>query len=339
MCNAGGRYRYPVVSDRLAHAGPKDDVGEYQVGNGRSPARFTISPQGPYSLATSAAFLEGFTPAAYQAVPEGHVHLAFTVAETEFVAGVCLTQREERVTIDVFGVADPRAARNQVVRMLSLDLDASGFAAVGQRDPAIEIVQQRLPGFRPVLFHSPYEAAAWALIGHRIRITQAAKVKARIARELGPSVDIHGDRRHAFPAPSRLAELTEIPGLPARKVEYLRVLAVASRAGELDAARLRVTPWDQAMASLMELPGIGPFSAELILLRGAGIVDQLPTHEQRFPRAVALAYDLPAVPTSDEIEAISSSWRPFRTWVAVLLRTILEEGTGEIRGRPSTSPP
>ena len=66
--------------------------------------------------------------------------------------------------------------------------------------------------------HSAYEAAAWALIGHRIRIVQAAKVKERMAAELGEAVDVHGDVRRAFPGPARLAGLEGFQGLFGRKV-------------------------------------------------------------------------------------------------------------------------
>jgi DNA-3-methyladenine glycosylase II len=53
---------------------------------------------------------------------------------------------------------------------------------VGERDPVVGEVQHRYPGLRPVGFWSPYEAAAWTIIGHRIRITQAAAIKGRHAR-------------------------------------------------------------------------------------------------------------------------------------------------------------
>ncbi len=41
-------------------------------------------------------------------------------------------------------------------------------------------LKERYPGLRPVLFYSPYGAAAWAIIGNRIQIVQAARIKARI---------------------------------------------------------------------------------------------------------------------------------------------------------------
>src|ERR671938_136124 len=116
-----------------------------------------LVPLGPFSLGASAAFLEGFSPAAYRGAEAGHLHLAFVPDGEEAAAGVCLRQPDGAVVGEVFGEADPG----------------------------------------PVGFFSPYEAAAWALIGHRIRIVQAARIKERMAAELGQAVDVHGDVRHA----------------------------------------------------------------------------------------------------------------------------------------------
>jgi len=217
-------------------------------------------------------------------------------------------------------------------------VDGSGFPAVGERDPVVGEIQRKYPGLRPVGFWSPYEAAAWTIIGHRIRITQAAAVKARMAERLGEPVSF-GDRVvHAFPSPQRLldlglAELDTFPGLAGRKPEWLRALARAALDGQLDAARLRAMPAAEALADLKKLPGIGDFSAGLTLLRGAGAPDAVPVSEPRLARAVALAYGLPGPAAPEQIVAISENWRPYRTWVTLLLRTQLEYETGEINGR------
>jgi DNA-3-methyladenine glycosylase II len=75
---------------------------------------------------------------------------------------------------------------------------------------------------------------------------------------------------------------------------------------------------------LQELPGIGPFSSELILLRGAGHPDYLTLLEPRFRRAVAQAYRLDHLPSDDDLRRISEPWRPYRTWVTFLLRQAAE---------------
>ena len=294
--------------------------------------RFEIETVGPYSLEASVRFLEGFTPAAYEGSEPGPLHLAFVTDGGEEVAGVCVRAEGETVVGEVFGGADAGVVRAQIERILSLDVDGRGFPEVGERDPVVGRLQERYPGLRPVLFYSPYEAAAWAIIGNRIRITQAAKVKARMAEELGESVEIHGHAEHAFPAPSRLALLEEFPGLAGRKVEYLRSLGRAAAEGGLDAAHLRSVPVEEALDELKELPGIGPFSAELILLRGAGEPDCVPNNEPRLSRAVAMAYELDEPPTNEELVQIAERWRPYRTWVSLYLRAMLEDETAEISG-------
>lgn len=292
--------------------------------------RFELHPAGPYSLDASVRFLEGFAPASYEGNEAGHLHMAFIADGGEEAVGVCVRSEGEMILGEVFGEADCEVVRRQVARILSLDVDGSGFPEVGERDPVVGRLQARYPGLRPVCFYSPYEAAAWALIGHRIRIVQAAGIKVRMARLLGPSVEIHGEPEYAFPGPSRLARLEEFPGLFGRKVEYLRHLGRAAMEGRLDAEYLRSLPVEEALEKLKALPGIGPFSAELILLRGAGEPDHLPANEPRLGRAVAMAYGLDGPPATEELREIAESWRPYRTWVSLHLRTMLEEETGEI---------
>jgi len=296
--------------------------------------RFEITPRGPFSLAASALFLGGFAPAAHKAAPTAdHLHLAFVADDSEQAVGVCLREEDDTVIGEMFGEADKDVVRKQVARILSLDVDGSAFPLVGEHDPIVGRMQARYPGLRPVCFYSTYEAGAWILIGHRIRITQAARVKVRIAEELGNEVDIHGEKQHAFPAPTRLLQLESFPGLFGRKIEYLHRLAEATIEGRLDASRLRSLPQEEAIEALQQLPGIGIFSAEHILLRGAGDPDYLTLNEPRLPRAVAMVYNLKAEPSSEELRAISEGWRPYRTWVTFLLRHMLEDETHEIAGK------
>ena len=302
---------------------------------------FTLVPRGPFSLAASIRFLDGFTPAWYSSPADAGLELAFAAEGSWRTVGVRVSQAGDGDGVDaaIVSPAEPDAGlvaevRPQVERILALDVDGSGFPAVGERDPVVGELQRRYPGLRPVGFWSPYEAAAWTIIGRRIRITQAAAVKARMAERLGEPVSFGGRVVHAFPSPQRLAGLDTFPGLAGRKPEWLRSLARAALDGQLDAARLRAMPPEEALADLKKLPGIGDFSAGLTLLRGANAPDAVPTAEPRLTRAVALAYRLPGPATPEQVRTISDNWRPYRTWVTLLLRTQLEYETGEITGRP-----
>ena len=249
------------------------------------------------------------------------------------MAGVLIRSEDDAITGDVYGEADPEVVKHQVARILSLEVDGTGFPEVGERDPVVGSLQERYPGLRPVCFYSPYEAAAWAIIGNRIRIVQAARIKNRMAEELGAAIEIDGKPERAFPGPYRLADLKDFPGLFGRKAEYLRALGRSASEGWLDAVYLRSLSVEEAFAGLKKLPGIGDFSAELILLRGAGEPDCLPTNEPRLGRAVAMAYGLEEPPATEELGRMADAWRPYRTWVSLHLRAMLEDETGEISGK------
>ncbi|MEO6996560.1 MAG: hypothetical protein ABI112_00570, partial [Terracoccus sp.] len=176
-------------------------------------------------------------------------------------------------------------------------------------DAVIADAQRQLPGLRPCGFHSPYEAAAWAVLSQRVRIIQAVRLRADLIRE-------HGDDG-AFPPPQRLRAV-ELD-LPGRKSEYLRAIADAALDGHLDGPTLRGLDPAEAVSRLAQIKGLGPFSAELVVLRGANAPDAVPTHERRLEAEVAERYG----PDRDLAE-VSQAWRPFRTWAAVHLRALRE---------------
>ena len=307
-------------------------------------ASFAFSPKGPYSLTASIRYLEGFAPAAYDSESAVNLEMAFCV--DGYWDPVAVRVREETGAVhgtvqggDTLAPAAIAAAVEQVERILSLDIDGRGFPDIARHDSVVAQLQSRYSGLRPVCFWSPYEAAAWSVIGQRIRIVQSAAIKARITAEHGETIDVGGRMVRAFPNPAKLAQLSTINGLSETKLQRLRGVAEAALGGTLGAARLRSLPRSQALEELIAIPGIGPFSAELILLRGAGDPDFTPTAEPRLARAMAIAYDMKAPPSAADIAEISEVWKPYRTWVALLLRVMLEDETHEIAGQAITRTP
>ncbi len=64
-------------------------------------------------------------------------------------------------------------------------------------------LQADRPGFRPVGFASPWDAAVWAVLSQRTRMTQAAAVRRRIAERHDTTVEVHGQHLPVFPGPQR----------------------------------------------------------------------------------------------------------------------------------------
>jgi DNA-3-methyladenine glycosylase II len=288
--------------------------------------------QGPFDLTASARFLEGFAPAARAdaAVRPGELRLAFPVAPSWRPVGVLVKQPTPNGPVRAAVRGAPSDVDNAIAavrRILSLDVDGTDFPKIGARDPVVGELQRRYPGLRPVAFHSPYEAACFAVIGHRIRMTQAATIKHRLAQELGEQMDVHGVTLPTFPSPAVLRALPHVPMVSEQKSHRLKTIAQAAAEGRLDSAELRSLPILEALARLKELPGIGAFSSELVLLRGAAHPDGFPEAETRLHEEMRRAY--PAT-TMTELKEIAEGWRPYRTWVALLMRIRREEETQEI---------
>lgn len=275
---------------------------------------------GPWSLRTSKRFWEEFTPTAIAAGGDPDVLSARFMSEHDWTSvSARVTQCGESAQISLSGTGDLAAAAEQVRRFLSLDVDARTWPAVGDRDPIIATAQRALPGYRPCGFHSPYEAAAWCVLSQRTHVPVAARVR----RDL---IVAHGDDG-AFPAPDALIRAIDAGelDLPGRKPDYLRAVAEAALTGLLNGPRLRTTPEESARRELLTVTGIGPFAADLVLIRGANAQDVLPRAERRLYAEISYQYGPESL-----LEEVAERWRPFRSWAAVHLRALREQRTREM---------
>ena len=264
--------------------------------------------RGPWSLATSRAFWEGFTPAALSSdQPPDDLRTVFCAESDWTPVQVSVTQEGPTARLRLEGAGDLEAAAEQVGRFLALDVDARGWPQVGERDEVIAEAQRLMPGLRPCGFHSAYEAAAWSVLSQRTRIAQAAVLRLDLIAE-------HGDGG-AFPAPAVLRALDL--DLPGRKAEYLHAVADAALDGLLDVVSLRALDPVEAVARVQQVKGLGPFAAELVVIRGANAPDALPTQERRLAAEVQARYG-----EGMSLSDVSTAWRPFRTWASVHLRAL-----------------
>jgi DNA-3-methyladenine glycosylase II len=278
---------------------------------------------GPFSLTAAAAF--GFGPSTGRPYPaEDVMRLAFVTDDLQHQVGVLLTQEPGGDLIaEISGAEtgdDVAAVDRQVRRILSVDRPAEGWVAAGQRDPVLGGLQAAHPGLRPVLFHSPYEAAAWAMISQRRHRSQGAALRRRLSERTGRAFELGGVTEYAFPLPERLLEVREFPGLEPQRVERLHGVARAALAGQLDPGRLAAMEADEAIAELQRIPGLGPVYAGLVELRSTGVSDALTLAEPRLPSYLQHYYGLPEVPDGETIRRLAEPWRPFRTWAGVLMR-------------------
>ena len=287
---------------------------------------FHLTPAGPFSWEAACDVVKHFGPIVRHWAGSGDpLRLAFPLDGTFAPVAVALRWDGGRLVGGVVGTEDLAAVSRQVARIFSLDHDGTGFPELGRRDPALAPILAAFPGLRPVNFTSPYECAAWAILSSRISMRQAASIQDRLIAALGTRLEVGGGEAWAFPAPERLARLTEFAGLSQLKVDRLRAVAAAALNGLLDAEGLRALGPVDGPASVRTIPGIGPFWSSGIYLRGCGIVDEFPD-EPLSVAALGALHGLGDRPDPEALTRLTDAYRPYRMWVTFLLRVAANRG-------------
>lgn len=291
-----------------------------------------------FSLTMASKFVKNF-PAAQGGGDWPALDLAFPIEGSWQPVGVRIWQNGRKLQATMVhnpaGASDERV-QAEAERILNVHAEYPGdLEAIGHRDPTAGALIRHFHGLRPVQFHTPYEAAVWAILSQRAGIGQAVASKKRLACEFGTRMAFPGGAGLCcFPGPQQLLALRTFPGIAPRKLQYLRAAAHAASDGRLDSRPLVRLPAGEAVKTLQAVPGIGPFSAELILVRGAGQADYFPQQEQRLHRAMQALY---GVTDTRQLETIAEKWRPLRSWVAFLIRTWQEAGCPRLNSIPATA--
>jgi DNA-3-methyladenine glycosylase II len=178
---------------------------------------------------------------------------------------------------------------------------------IDERGPIDPAIDRR--GSRP----DPYEALARAIVGQQLSTKAAGSIWTRLLEEFGGHMPTPAELLEADAATIREA------GLSKAKVEFLRDLAGRIEAGELDLARLRELPDEDVVAELIEVKGVGRWTAEMFLIFHLGRPDVVSTGDLGIRRAVQIAYELEELPGPTELERLAEPWRPHRTLACLYL--------------------
>src|SRR5882757_8489675 len=108
--------------------------------------QFRIKPEGPFDLARSIAFLEGW-PAADHPAGQQVLRFAFHPDDTWQPVAVSITTSGTDLSVTAATDRDAVAGlTQQIERILSLDVDTSGLPALLERDPVAKALFDRAPG-------------------------------------------------------------------------------------------------------------------------------------------------------------------------------------------------
>ena len=100
-------------------------------------------------------------------------------------------------------------------------------------------------------------------------------------------------------------------GVSARKVEYIRDLATKTNDGSINLSQIGRLSDEQIIKQLVEVKGIGRWTAEMFLMFSLGRLDVFPIDDLGIRNAIAAHYDVSSPPTRAEMNAVAEPWRPY----------------------------
>lgn len=178
-------------------------------------------------------------------------------------------------------------------------------SALSERDPALRQVIRQCSGAQLRRRARPFVTLARSIVGQQISVRAADAVWNRLSREL------------IVVSPTAVLQLGGAAlsgcGLSARKAEYLLDLASHFEAGLVHPRRWNRMSDEEVIAELIQIRGIGRWTAEMFLIFNLLRPDVLPVDDIGLQRAVGLHYFEGEHPTRGQLLQVAERWRPWRT--------------------------
>ena len=281
--------------------------------------RLSLQTRPPFDLALTARVL--------RRVPQNPIDVVTNDGQWSRVVVVaagarllCARQHVGHVIVDVetSEPADRRAIRALARRVLGLAVDLGPFWAQARRDPGFQDIARRCAGLKPQRFATLFETFANAICCQQLSLVAGLTVLGRLGARFGARVD--ASDRFGAPEAEQIAAASigtlRAAGLSATKARSLQALA---RLALDDLEReLEALDNERARRLLLALPGIGPWSADYVLLRGLGRLDVFPPGDVGASRALGriLGRELAAA----EAPAAAARFAPFQGMVYFCMR-------------------
>ena len=200
--------------------------------------------------------------------------------------GVCQQELHGSPRLEVnvrgerFGAAIKAEIATLLTRMLGLQIDLEPFYRMAARDRRLNDLAEKYRGLKPVQFPTLFEALANAFACQQFTIAAGLQLLNRLAKLGSVVIETQEEKLFGFPQPSDLARLSPRVfrrlGFSGQKTYAFRDLSRNILNGAFDPNALADETNEAASASLLELRGVGRWTAEYVLLRGLGRLDVFP---------------------------------------------------------------
>lgn len=230
---------------------------------------------------------------------------------------VAVRQSGDRLDVIARAAHHVRALKAEVIsaldRLLGLAIDLRPFYRTTGRDRRLNALVDPYRGFKPPRFASVFEAFLNGVSCQQLSLAAGLTVLTRLSDRFGlqaPERD-----RHACPRPEDLARRHPASlrrlGYSGAKARSMLGAARAIVRGDLDLEHLSALGDESALEHLLELPGVGRWTAEYMLLRGLGRLNVFPADDVGARNGLRRWLGLKGPLDYEGVQRLLADWRPW----------------------------
>ena len=201
-------------------------------------------------------------------------------------------------------------------RMLGLQVDLSPFYHIANGDPKIGKLVERFMGVKPPRFPTVFEAMINAIACQQLTVLVGIMLLNRLAGAKGLRPASAGGSAFAFPCPERLAHANprELRTLGFSRLKAMAIIGLAREcvANPERLSALAELKDDAVLARLLELRGIGRWSAQYAMLRGLGRLNIFPADDVAGQKNLHRWLGLRKKPDYEKTRRLLSRWHPYQ---------------------------
>jgi DNA-3-methyladenine glycosylase II len=211
--------------------------------------------------------------------------------------------------------SEAKSLKQAIAVMFAPSFEYKRFLRVAKKDRVMNAITIQLRGLRPIPPPSVFEALVIAITEQQISLSAAMAIRSRLIEKYGDQVRFKGRTFFAFPTAASLAKANQTElrkvGLSGSKALCICRLAKGVASGELNLDTLKKEDDETAVGELTKIKGVGPWTAEYVLIRGMGRVNSLPADDLGIQRAVSQAYFKNRRVGSEDVRRILRKFAPF----------------------------
>lgn len=210
-----------------------------------------------------------------------------------------------------------------VEEWFDLNRPLDSFYHLASKDQILSPLIHHYHGLRLIRMPELFEAISWAIIGQQINLSFAYRLKKRWVLEANNHLAYEGQLFYTLPTPQQTLNISDERfrelQFSRQKIKYLKIVAEHLQKGSLNKVKLLALSPDEVIHELTKIKGIGPWTANYVMMKCLGISSAFPIQDVGLHNAMKVQLGKKEKPTIAEIKELAKNWHPWEAYATFYL--------------------